>query len=183
MAITADGLGYQAERGRQFDHSRLEGCVPRFDVVKLEVSVAHHVQQNKGVGGVDLIIGQVFRPRFCAEGVPRWLVLSVVEKQHHVMVKAHRRDVSSQFEQDRHPAGSVVGAWHGLRAIAFVFILVGHASRVVVGGKDQLTVPGLRRRPPGKEVGQFHAVALVGLRAHIVPEGFKVRGDGCSKLG
>ena len=81
----------------------------------------------------DLVIGQVFRPRFCAERVPWWLVLGVVEKQHHVMVKAHRRDVSSQFEQDRHPAGSVVGAWHGLRAIAFVFILVGHASRVGVG--------------------------------------------------
>ena len=60
LTVAIRGALDQPQRGAEFQHPRLEGGISGLDVVKLEVGVADHVQQHKGVCSIDLVLREVF---------------------------------------------------------------------------------------------------------------------------
>ena len=78
--------------------------------MQLEVGVADHVEQDKSVGVVHFFRCQILGPCLGPEGVSVVLVLSVVEEQHHLMAQGHVGDVASEFEENSHTAGGIVGS-------------------------------------------------------------------------
>ncbi len=136
------GAVHQPKRGAKFNNPRFECGVAGRDVVELQVGVADHVQQHKGMRGVDLVFRQVFRPSLGAQGVLGLLVLRVVEEQHHVVLQIHVWYVASEFQENGHSTRCIVGARDRKGLVAFIFILVRHVAGVVVSGKHELAVAG-----------------------------------------